>query len=882
MGSTGEPGRKRRHFSSISPTSAGAAAKKQPFAPFSEDKKLDVAVLRYKNQKLAEQLEAQKFEYLALENKFHQLKEKQETHDDTLVVVNKYWGRLVGDLESLSVSASGSTGAVHLKDSHVTENGPVSHTEDDFLTRLTETGATECSDDVAPTLNENDLQAAQLTKKNILQNIICSFNHVWHVNEVCAAAALATLPEDEPSRTLLKTAKDLEVEIRKFLMAVSDLHLKHRLLADNVQNHRDVDIKNKAECKRLAEELANTVSELEESNRRLTVLKSQKDTAQSPRFLFQTLGNKPVGADKVKDVQKDMQDMEFYLKELTDLVSSRLTEISRLNEERIEILKKLAYLQNALMDFKIISSSKAFQLLNAHLQGSREEMDVCRALLEKLQVVEKDSFSWHEKEVNLKVELADIAQRVSLFSKSRIAELEQILQKLANERVLLETKFEEATREPSRKEIIHEFKALVSSLPKDMGIMQSEIDKNKVAAVELNSLRAEVQSLSSMLHRKENEIKSLSGNSAHQLSEIKKLHSVLHDLRESNQESMLFIEMYKRESTDSRDVIESKDNEYKTWALVQSLKSSLDEHNLELRVKAAIEAEATSQKRLTSAEAEIDELRRKLEACGRDISKLSEILKSKHEEGEAYISEIESIGQAYEDMQTQNQHLLQQIIERDDYNIKLVVEGVKATQLQEALRLELQTMNKKLQQANLLVDLYNIKVSQMDDLLKVCSDQVGKLAEDGWQSTVMYENTKKRLLEVQTESDNLRQSFDGMQNKVEKGRVDVASMLMELEKERYDKKRVEEGLEVMTRKASYLREQINGSTVLEKLRQEVKEYRGILKCSICLDRQKEVVIAKCYHLFCHQCIQRTSSSRQRKCPTCGTSFGPNDVKPIYI
>lgn len=64
------------------------------------------------------------------------------------------------------------------------------------------------------------------------------------------------------------------------------------------------------------EELANTVSELEESNRRLTVLKSQKDTAQTPRFLFQTLGNKPVGADKVKDVQKDMQDMEFYLKEL--------------------------------------------------------------------------------------------------------------------------------------------------------------------------------------------------------------------------------------------------------------------------------------------------------------------------------------------------------------------------------------------------------------------------------------------------------------------------------------------------------------------------------------------------------------------------------------
>ncbi|RWW78494.1 hypothetical protein BHE74_00013277 [Ensete ventricosum] len=430
-------------------------------------------------------------------------------------------------------------------------DGPASHTEDDFLTRLTETGATECSDDVAPTLNQDDPQAAQLTIKNILQNILSSFNHVWHVNEVCAAAALATLPEDEPSRTLLKAAKDLEVEIRKFLMSVSDLHLEHRPLADNVQNHRDVDFKSKAECKRLAAHTCLT------------------------RFV-----------------------LTFSLQ------------------------------------------------------------------------VEKDSFSWHEKEVNLKVELADIAQRVSLFSESRIAELEQILQKLANERVLLETKFEEATREPSRKEIIQEFKAV------------------------------------------ENEIKSLSGNSAHQLSEIKKLHSVvrsymlqLRDLREYNQESLLFLEMYRRESTDSSDVIESKDNEYKTWALVQSLKSSLDEHNLELRVKAAIEAEATSQKRLTSVEAEIDELRRKLEACGRYLM------------------------------------LILSFILPD-------------------------------------LDMYLLQ-------LKVCSDQVGKLAEDGWQSTVMYENTKKRLLEVQTESDKLRQSFVGMQNKVEKSRLDVTNMLIELEKERY-------------------------------------------------------------------------------------------------
>ncbi|KAG6512377.1 hypothetical protein ZIOFF_030488 [Zingiber officinale] len=886
MGSTGEPERKRRHFGPISPTSAGAT-KKQPFSPRSDDKKLDVAVLKYKNQKLSEQLEAQKFEYLALGNKFHQFKEKQKTHEDTLLLVNNNWERLLCDLDSLSTSASGSTCAYHLKHSHLSNDGASFSIEEDFLRRLLETGATECSENASPTSNQDDVQATPLATKSILKNLLSLLNGVWHVNEVFSAACLSTIPEDEPGRKLLKIIQDLEVEVRNFLMAVGDLHLKHRSVADDLLNHQDVDLINKAECKRLAEELASTVAELEESNCRISKLKLHKGTTQNSHFLFPNFGNKQVARDKVKDAKKDMQYMESSLKELTVLVSSRLEDIKKLHEERIDILRKIADMRNALMDFKKISSSKTFVLLSDHLKTSKEEMDQCRVSLEKLQVVEKDSFIWWEKEVNWKHEIADIGRTISFLSESRIAELEQSLRKLADERVMLESKLEAATRGSSRKEIIQEFKALVASLPKSMEIVQNEIDQKKEATINLHSLRAEVQCLSSMLHRKENEIKTLFNNSSQQLSEIKQLHTTVQDLRETNYELKLFLEMYRRESTDSRDLIVSKDNEYEAWAHVHTLKSSLDEHNLELRVKAAIEAEATSLKMLTSAEAEIDELRQMLETCERDMSRLSEILKSKHEEGRTYLSEIECIGQSYEDMQTQNQHLLHQIIERDDYNIKviiidlLVMEGVKEKQMQEALRLEIQTMNRKLQQAKLLMDSYDLKASKMDEQLKMWSEQVGKLAEDARQGGATFEHTKKRLLDAQMEAQKLRLLLDGVQDKVEGSRLEVANLLIEIEKERYNKKRTEESLEVMTRKAASLRAQTKGS-VLEKLRQEVKEYRGILKCSICLDRQKEVVIAKCYHLFCHQCVQRTVSNRQRKCPTCGASFSPNDVKPIYI
>lgn len=53
-----------------------------------------------------------------------------------------------------------------------------------------------------------------------------------------------------------------------------------------------------------------------------------------------------------------------------------------------------------------------------------------------------------------------------------------------------------------RKEIISEFKALVASLPKDMEAMQSQLSNYKGASSGLHSLRAEVQSLSTILHRK--------------------------------------------------------------------------------------------------------------------------------------------------------------------------------------------------------------------------------------------------------------------------------------------------------------------------------------------------------------------------------------------
>ncbi|XP_068651432.1 E3 ubiquitin-protein ligase BRE1-like 1 [Aristolochia californica] len=880
MGSTGEPDRKRRQFNSISPTAG--AAKKLPFLPISEDKKLDTAVLQYQNQKLVQQLEAQKVEYFLLEDKFHQLKDKQLAYDETLKVVNKSWKKLVDDLDSVSFRTKGSVnGGQGVKRSGISDGQTSCSVEETFLSRLLETGATDsCSAGSSADEMQDDGTSPAATK-GVLQNLLTAINDMLLGSDVLSARFFGAVPEDESTRQMEKSINDLEMEVKNLRVALSDLHLKHRSLGSELQRYRDTNAKNKAQLKLLTGELESTIAELEESNHKLSTLKAQKDAPPGSYFPILNLGSKFVAADKARDKEKDLQDLESSLKELMNLTSSRLLELCNMHEERIEILKKLASLRSTLKDVKSISSSKTYILLKDQIEKSKAEVAQYRAALEKLQV-EKDNFICWEKEANLKIELAEISRKAFTDANHKRSEIEKELQRRIDERSWIETRLQEASREPGRKDIIQEFKALVSLLPEKMGSMQNYLNKYKESASEVHSLRAEVQSLSAVLNRKANELKILLGKSEEEVAEVEKLKAVVYDLKESEKELKLILEMYRRESTESRDVTEARDSEYKAWACVQSLQSSLDEHQLESRVKAANEAEAVSQQRLVAAEAEIADLRQKSEASGREILKLSEVLKSNHEEGEAYLSEIETIGQAYEDMQTQNRQLLQQVTERDDYNIKLVLEGVRAKQRLDALYMEKQHLEREMQQASASLDLYNFKAVRIEEQLQIYSEQVGKLGEEGWQNSVAMENIKSKLFDVQRQTQKLKQTLEGSQPKVEKSRQDVAAQQIELENERFSRRRTEEELETLTRKANRLSVHTEGSSLLDKLQEEMREYRELLKCNVCHDRQKEVVITKCYHLFCSPCIQKTRENRVRKCPMCSAHFGPNDVKNVYI
>jgi len=79
-------------------------------------------------------------------------------------------------------------------------------------------------------------------------------------------------------------------------------------------------------------------------------------------------------------------------------------------------------------------------------------------------------------------------------------------------------------------------------------------------------------------------------------------------------------------------------------------------------------------------------------------------------------------------------------------------------------------------------------------------------------------------------------------------------------------------------------ERLTSSNYIDEsgLEDELTYYKQKLNCSVCNEKPKAVVIARCYHMFCKPCVQERIQSRSRKCPTCADKFAESDVHNIYF
>ncbi|KAL2317031.1 hypothetical protein Fmac_030907 [Flemingia macrophylla] len=633
----------------------------------------------------------------------------------------------------------------------------------------------------------------------------------------------------------------------------------------------------------MTKEEANNLCEVSEMNASLL-----EDENQLAINMTRTIGMNPPNSDAVNGSlsPENTAERNMGLRELKDSIeeakivdADRLSELQDAQEDNHTLTKQFQDLQNELKDDKYVRSSRIYSLANDQLQHWITELDRYKTLVESLQAGSVHVAKW-ENELNLKLKSADATRHLLDNSDHRIDELEIQLQKCIIEKNDLEIKLEEAKQDTGRKDIKSEFHVMASALSKEMGMMEAQLKRWKDAAHEAVSLREKTHSLRQALGMKTSELKSLANKCAEQVLEINSLKMVTEKLQKENQELEFVLDMYGQENYEKR-YSEVRESESKAHSQAEMLKNALDEHSLELRVKAANEAEAACEQRLSAAEAEIEDLRAKLDISERGILELTEAVKVKDAEAEAYISEIETIGQAYEDMQTQNQNLSDQVIERDDYNIKLVSDSVKTKQTHTTLLSQKQALARQLQQINSSIENSKMRIIHSEEQMKGILSEAIKCNQEEKHLAVTLEFAKWELADAEKELKLLKSSVSSSEKEYDQIQKDMEAIETELESERSLRKKLEEELMELNNKIVELTSE-TGETTIQKLEKEIRICKNMIKCTVCTDRPKEVVIVKCYHLFCNPCIQRNLELRHRKCPACGTAFGQSDVRFVKI
>ena len=142
------------------------------------------------------------------------------------------------------------------------------------------------------------------------------------------------------------------------------------------------------------------------------------------------------------------------------------------------------------------------------------------------------------------------------------------------------------------------------------------------------------------------------------------------------------------------------------------------------------------------------------------------------------------------------------------------------------------------------------------------------------------ELSKRKLAEVSFVVNDLRGKLDQGLRKTS----DLAALLKSksdaLEAETQLRHKAQEETMALKKKMEfYQRYEVQGD---KELRDELQTYKELMKCTCCRQRQKSVVLTRCFHVFCRQCIDTRIETRLRKCPNCGESFGATDVRTIYL
>ncbi|XP_004606406.2 E3 ubiquitin-protein ligase BRE1B-like isoform X1 [Sorex araneus] len=346
---------------------------------------------------------------------------------------------------------------------------------------------------------------------------------------------------------------------------------------------------------------------------------------------------------------------------------------------------------------------------------------------------------------------------------------------------------------------------------------------------------------------------------------LKGLRAELKKAHESQKEMKLLLDMYKLAPKEQRDNQQLMEDERKVKAEVDQLQGHVQEMEEKYRRESKKRAYERALRSNWQAQ-QIKYLRRKLGATKR--------------EEDALASEMEVTGQAFEELQEQNQRLKQQLQEKDEANFKLLSERGETNDIYKLLCEEKSELEEQVLSLQSQVNAQLLTVQTMEHNEWILQGCLGSVERELMLCNQALEQTKTKALETMMLVENLKAHLEQVQTQLQQIQPCLEESRVSREKESFNLKRAQEDISRLEHKLEKKRKVYAEADEIHQ--EEIKEYKTWLTCPCCNTRKKDAVLTKCFHVFCFKCVWDRYEARQRKCPKCNTAFGAHDFHRIYI
>ena len=285
----------------------------------------------------------------------------------------------------------------------------------------------------------------------------------------------------------------------------------------------------------------------------------------------------------------------------------------------------------------------------------------------------------------------------------------------------------------------------------------------------------------------------------------------------------------------------------------------------------------------------LDEIKKYVNSRDEKINFLEKKLKRSEKEQESeknrvydYLAEIQSTAMSFGEIHNQYEIKTNEIKNCNDNFNKLFKEkhSEKLSFVQEKnslqARIKTDTENSHLNSCQQIeykkeIDQLNTHIKEMEGTMWAQKKILEELNEE-------KTDHLKKIEESQIQID----TYESKQKVLEESNKDMVKEFSHLRKDASEKSQMLSQFIKSAKKGEELDIKNMSSDQILYERMELKRMRKMLSCPVCEKREKEVIVMKCMHTFCNECIQKNLEHRERKCPLCMVKISQADVKKIFL